>query len=133
MTAKIGWDQLLRIRSNVFVMEDEYREKQESATYPKNRNASTDALRGTPDPTTNGGAASDAGDDEEHDEEKDEAEETEKTEDEVDSESVAQTLVPNGGAEDIERPSSAVDPEGAKKSDENVSLFIITFCIVRDY
>ncbi|KAK3307421.1 Chs5p-Arf1p-binding proteins-domain-containing protein [Chaetomium strumarium] len=117
MTAKIGWDQLLKIRSNVFVMEDEYREKQESATYPKNRNASTDALRGTPDPTTNGGAASDAGDDEEQEE----AEEPEKTEEDVDSEPVAQTLVPNGGADDIERPSSAVDPEGAKKTDENGS------------
>jgi hypothetical protein len=130
MTAKIGWDQLLKIRSNVFVMEDEYREKQESASYPKNRNASTDALRGTPDPTTNGDA-SEAGDDDEKDgkeekeeKEKEEAEdpEDEKAEKEAESESVAQTLAPNGG-EDIERPSSAVDPELVKKGDDSVSYF----------
>ncbi|EFX02390.1 clathrin-coated vesicle protein [Grosmannia clavigera kw1407] len=59
MTAKIGWDQLLKIRSNVFVMEDEYRtEKKEGsiASYPVTQQAAqaTDALRGTPDPQTNG-------------------------------------------------------------------------------
>ncbi|EAQ87675.1 conserved hypothetical protein [Chaetomium globosum CBS 148.51] len=104
MTAKIGWDQLLKIRSNVFVMEDEYREKQESTSYPKNRNASTDALRGTPDPTING-AASEAGGDEEKE----------------DSESAAQTLAPGNRAEDIERPSSAVDPDEVKKGDDSGS------------
>ncbi|MBE3048003.1 hypothetical protein IMZ48_36935, partial [Candidatus Bathyarchaeota archaeon] len=45
MTAKLGWDQLLKIRSNVFVMEDEYRNEREA---PGRRNASTDGLRGTP-------------------------------------------------------------------------------------
>ena len=44
MTAKLGWDQLLRIRSSVFVMEDEYRNERE----PGRRNASTDGLRGSP-------------------------------------------------------------------------------------
>jgi hypothetical protein len=123
MTAKIGWDQLLKIRSNVFVMEDEYREKQESATFPKNRNASTDALRGTPDPTTNGAASEpeDEGEEKEVAEEGGTEEKAETAETEADSESVAQTLVPNGGAEDIERPLSAVDPDEVKKSDESVS------------
>ncbi|KAL2132902.1 hypothetical protein VTI74DRAFT_3180 [Chaetomium olivicolor] len=124
MTAKIGWDQLLKIRSNVFVMEDEYREKQESTTYPKNRNASTDALRGTPDPTTNGGAASEAGDEEEK-EKGEEAEEEEKKEEkeekEEEAEPAAQTLDPHGGAENIERPSSAVDPDEVKKGDDSGS------------
>lgn len=45
MTAKLGWDQLLKIRSSVFVMEDEYRNEKET---PGRRNASTDGLRGTP-------------------------------------------------------------------------------------
>lgn len=118
MTAKIGWDQLLRVRSSVFVMEDEYREKQESAQqYPKARNASTDALRGTPDPTPNGDN-SEAGDD---DQDNEGAREAEKEGD--DDDSVAQTLVPNGKAEDIERPSSAVDPGEVKKADESVSGF----------
>lgn len=138
MTSKIGWDQLLKIRSNVFVMEDEYREKQESTTtYPKNRNASTDALRGTPDPTTNG-RASEAGDEETKDEEaKDEETKDEDPEEEneeeaepsaekgkekaVDDDSGAQTLSP-GAAENIERPSSAVDPAEVKKGDDSVSL-----------
>lgn len=58
MTAKIGWDQLLKIRSNVFVMEEEYRsEKQPPAGHTgelNKRNASTDVLRGSPGPVTNG-------------------------------------------------------------------------------
>ncbi|OAA65600.1 clathrin-coated vesicle protein [Niveomyces insectorum RCEF 264] len=94
MTAKIGWDQLLKIRSNVFVMEDEYRTDRKEgsvASYPaannkagpddatsnavaesrnnrtKNKNASTDALRGaSPVPQTNGDHA-DSGKDESDD------------------------------------------------------------------
>ncbi|KAL2164855.1 hypothetical protein VTH06DRAFT_151 [Thermothelomyces fergusii] len=109
MTAKIGWDQLLKIRSSVFVMEDEYREKQESANYPKNRNASTDALRGTPDPSANGDA-SDAAE-----------EEANGDGEEGGDEGVSATQTPstNGRAEDIERPSSAMDPEEVKKGDES--------------
>ncbi|KXX78503.1 Bud site selection protein 7 [Madurella mycetomatis] len=118
MTAKIGWDQLLKIRSNVFVMEDEYREKHESGpqSYPTKRNASTDALRGTPDPATNG-------DPEGADEEKREGDEAadKEAETETDTDSAAHTLAPNGRAEDIERPSSAVDPELAKKGDDSTS------------
>ncbi|EMT65808.1 hypothetical protein FOC4_g10007920 [Fusarium odoratissimum] len=56
MTAKIGWDQLLKIRSNVFVMEDEYRTEKQEATQPASsakRTPSTDGLRGTPDQTVN--------------------------------------------------------------------------------
>ncbi|KAK4170084.1 Bud site selection protein 7 [Cladorrhinum sp. PSN259] len=104
MTKIIGWDQLLKIRSNVFVMEDEYREKQESTqqNYPAKRNASTDALRGTPDPTTNGGASEPEDAAEAEDDDKD-----------------AGGLTVNG--EDIERPSSAMDPEEVKKSEENSS------------
>ena len=55
ITAKIGWDQLLRIRSQVFVMEEEYRsEKQIGGQTTPSRNASTLALRGTPSPGING-------------------------------------------------------------------------------
>lgn len=127
MTAKIGWDQLLKIRSNVFVMEDEYREKHESGpqSYPTKRNASTDALRGTPDPTTNGdpeGADEEKREGDEAAADK-EAEAEAEAETETDTASAAHTLVPNGRAEDIERPSSAVDPELAKKGDDSVSQF----------
>lgn len=56
VTAKIGWDQLLKVRSQVFVMEEEYRsEKQTILTnQTSNPNASTTALRGTPSPGING-------------------------------------------------------------------------------
>lgn len=57
ITAKIGWDQLLRVRSQVFVMEEEYRSEKQTvgnnltSTY---ENASTTALRGSPSPKVNG-------------------------------------------------------------------------------
>jgi hypothetical protein len=75
MTAKIGWDQLLKIRSNVFVMEDEYRsEKQEQhqqhhpqqqlpTDAPGQRNPSTDAIRENMDTETNGEKSGDEDDD----------------------------------------------------------------------
>lgn len=61
ITKKIGWDQLLRVRSQVFVMEEEYRhEKQVVGSHQGSTNASTTALRGTPSPKVNGNAESDA-------------------------------------------------------------------------
>lgn len=103
MTAKIGWDQLLKIRSTVFVMEDEYRtEKQES-----HRNPSTDGLRGTPDRALNG------------DEESDGEGRTEKP---SDTESTAETVAVK--AEDqktVEKPSHTIDPGEVKADTENVS------------
>lgn len=58
ITSKIGWDQLLKIRSQVFVMEEEYRsEKQTGSTTQAstNNNASTTALHNpSPAPETNG-------------------------------------------------------------------------------
>jgi len=122
MTAKIGWDQLLKIRSNVFVMEDEYRnEKQDpvSTALSAKRNASTDALRGTPDPATNGEASDQeqTGDEDEGDE-SDEAEEPKPSV----SDSQTPTLVANGKTDGLEKPTSTVDPSEVKKSDtENVS------------
>ncbi len=59
ITSKIGWDQLLRIRSQVFVMEEEYRSEKQTGTSQQtaaSHNASTTALRGTPSPGVNGKA-----------------------------------------------------------------------------
>lgn len=50
ITKKIGWDQLLKIRSQVFVMEEEYRHEK-TAQVPHSRSASTTALR-SPSPNT---------------------------------------------------------------------------------
>lgn len=103
MTAHIGWDQLLKIRSLVFVMEDEYRtEKQDNAmTASSKRNASIDGLRGTPDPPTNGDHRSAA--------------------DEDDAEKPAETLSPNGAEEVVEKPSGTIDPQEVKADTDNVS------------
>ncbi|KAI0126233.1 Chs5p-Arf1p-binding proteins-domain-containing protein [Xylariales sp. AK1849] len=107
MTAKIGWDQLLKIRSNVFVMEDEYRsERQDTASLAPpahNRNPSTDGLRGTPEPPTNG----------EHTDEEDDAK-PEKPEDTV---SLAPTLTNGKDVEsEVEKPTHTIDP-GEVKAD----------------
>ncbi|KAI0485029.1 chaps-domain-containing protein [Xylariaceae sp. FL0804] len=111
MTAKIGWDQLLKIRSTVFVMEDEYRsERQDSVVpaQPVNRNPSTDGLRGTPEPSTNG----DQADSEAEDEEKKQ----------VDSDSMAPTLT-NGDDKDdtVEKPIHTIDPGEVKADGDTIA------------
>ena len=55
ITAKIGWDQLLKIRSQVFVMEEEYRTEKQgtSSQLDSTANASTTALH-SPSPQVNG-------------------------------------------------------------------------------
>lgn len=45
ITKKIGWDQLLKIRSQVFVMEEEYRHEKTGVQQSHSRSASTTALR----------------------------------------------------------------------------------------
>ncbi|ETS72991.1 hypothetical protein PFICI_15383 [Pestalotiopsis fici W106-1] len=103
MTAKIGWDQLLKIRSNVFVMEDEYRsERQEPSAAPAARNPSTDGLRGSPEPT-NG---------EHSDEEGDGEEKPSKS----DADSTAPTLTNGKEASSVEKPEHTIDP-GEVKAD----------------
>lgn len=113
MASRIGWDQLLKIRSTVFVMEDEYRtEKNEAAS---KRNPSIEGMRGTPVPTTNGK--------DESDEEDEEANETVIKLDET--ESTADTLAPNGNVTvaEVEKPSSTIDPTEVKTDPENVRSF----------
>jgi Chs5-Arf1p-binding protein BUD7/BCH1 len=59
MAKSIGWDRLLRTRSQVFVMEEEYRTERQSASASKpssNRNASVAGLSGTPNGATGEGA-----------------------------------------------------------------------------
>lgn len=112
MTAKIGWDQLLKIRSNVFVMEEEYRSEKQppigQAETPTKRTASTDGLRGSPNPQANG---------EEHtDEEKS-----------TNGDSTGSQLAAGNGAESsevaesVEKPSHTITPEDVKGGGEDVS------------
>jgi tetratricopeptide (TPR) repeat protein len=55
VTKKIGWDQLLKIRSQVFVMEEEYRHEKQTVPQSHSRSASTTALRSpSPNAQVNG-------------------------------------------------------------------------------
>ncbi|SPO04090.1 related to BUD7 protein [Cephalotrichum gorgonifer] len=116
MTAKLGWDQLLKIRSSVFVMEDEYRNEKE--TVPGRRNASTDGLRGTPRSSTDGSAA---GADGEKPEGKENGEEDTSDDEKSDStEKAAEKKKPitNGNKASPEKPSNVIDPDEAKADAE---------------
>jgi tetratricopeptide (TPR) repeat protein len=69
ITKKIGWDQLLKIRSQVFVMEEEYRHEKQNVPQSHSRSASTTALRSptpsaqaSPNPGVNGNANGEASD-----------------------------------------------------------------------
>lgn len=112
MTAKIGWDQLLKIRSNVFVMEEEYRSEKQPPAGPQDdtdkRGPSTDVLRGSPSPPVNGDDHTDDG-------------KSTNGEGPVPSE--------NGPAEDepVEKPSHTVTPEEAKGGNEDVSIYLGIF------
>ncbi|KAI1165025.1 chaps-domain-containing protein [Nemania serpens] len=107
MTAKIGWDQLLKIRSSVFVMEDEYRtDRQDDAPQasPPKRNPSTDGLRGSPEPTTNGDHETGA-------------EETKKNE--IDA--TPETLANGNGDATVEKPTHTIDPGEVKADGDTTS------------
>ncbi|KAF1974787.1 chaps-domain-containing protein [Bimuria novae-zelandiae CBS 107.79] len=106
ITKKIGWDQLLRIRSQVFVMEEEYRNEKQTAPHQPSRNASVTALRSpSPTPKTNGEALG-------------EVEVTSASDDED---------APNGGSsssappvqESIEKPSHTVASEVVKAGSDD--------------
>lgn len=112
MTAKIEWDQLLRIRSDVFVMEEEYRTEKQPVEESK-RNASTDVLRGTPDRTYDGSDTQDSAGSEN-----------------ADGESIAGTTIAeniNGESNikkmghSVEKPENTVDKEEVKAEKEGVS------------
>ena len=112
MTAKIGWDQLLKIRSNVFVMEEEYRSEKQPPAGEGKRSASTDVLRGSPGPPVNG---------DEH---------TDDEEKSTNGDSAAPTPVenngtnPSAGNNPVEKPSHTITPEEVKGGGEDVHFKI---------
>ncbi|EQL03391.1 hypothetical protein G6O67_006273 [Ophiocordyceps sinensis] len=116
MTAKIGWDQLLKIRSAVFVMEDEYRTEKQEATHPAplKRTSSLDGLRGTPDPRANGGGD----EDKEKEGNEDEDEDKEGGADESCPEKPVETLNANGKSNGVEKPSNTASPREVKADSE---------------
>lgn len=116
ITGRIGWDQLLKIRSNVFVMEDEYRTEKHEAS---KRNPSIDGIRGTPNQTTNGEELS--GDENEQND----ATVIVSEEDETTNDERTESLTVNGDinidANEVERPSSTIDANEVRTDTENVS------------
>ncbi|KAG5928143.1 hypothetical protein E4U42_001203 [Claviceps africana] len=110
MTAKIGWDQLLKIRSNVFVMEDEYRTEKQEASHAvsSKRSPSIDALRGTPPVSTTNG-----------DMDESEDEETDKSNGKM---SAAEALEAAGEGSCVEKPSHTIDPNLVKASDSDNTI-----------
>ncbi|MCJ1402555.1 hypothetical protein MMC11_005775 [Xylographa trunciseda] len=129
ITSKIGWDQLLRIRSQVFVMEEEYRsEKSQPGTgrttgrmtsQMTGRNSSTTALR-VPSPETNGEKANgDSSGSVRDDIEEDHSPTTEQ------SDTRAANGIIDGGAASrdlaIEKPEHTVASTEVKSGSEDVS------------
>lgn len=127
ITAKIGWDQLLKIRSQVFVMEEEYRsEKQTGGTQPAStNNASTVALHSS-SPKVNGASPTEQTGDETE----------EKSSGEASPATVATTAVAEGSDgpssetltadEAIEKPNHTVTSEEVKSGNDDVCLSIPT-------
>ena len=116
ITARIGWDSLLKIRSHVFVMEEEYRsEKQTGGTQQPttNQNASTVALR-SPSPRLNGTRDSVRSQDEEL-----------SPPGSATTEMTEQTNGTPSGAtitnESIEKPNHTITPQEVKAGNEDVS------------
>ncbi len=124
ITAKIGWDQLLRIRSQVFVMEEEYRsEKQTGANQAgaSSGNASTTALRSTPSPTVNGNRPEPAESDDEHDHDSKLSGNTAMEPEQNDS----ANGVRQAAEESIEKPENTVPSGVVKAGSEDVGVFLL--------
>ncbi|PCH05513.1 Tetratricopeptide-like helical [Penicillium occitanis (nom. inval.)] len=104
IAAAIGWDQLLKIRSDVFVMEEEYRVERQQTTKPSHsHNASTVALHPPPSPNT--ATASDAQTDEDH---------TSEANDTENRNGNSEPLEPS-----IEKPEQTVASETVKSGNED--------------
>jgi len=123
ITSKIGWDQLLRVRSQVFVMEEEYRSEKSQPGTGRNtgrvtgKNPSTTALR-APSPEVNGnGTNGEASEKSAEDAEESKSPATEKSKTEEDD---ADSAV-SGVDDSIEKPEQTVASTEAKSGSEDVS------------
>ena len=133
VTAKIGWDQLLKIRSQVFVMEEEYRsEKQTGGNQPpaSSRNASTVALH-SPSPKVNGANPNELDQYVKVNEDEDQAGDDNEGRPITPNTSTAATIAHSNGAlssttlaadESIEKPNHTITSEEVKAGNEEVSF-----------
>ena len=128
ITAKIGWDQLLRIRSQVFVMEEEYRTEKQTNSGGSHRatnySASTTALRGTPSPGINGDVLETHinGDENGDDDDGTSASRSSSTveDEETNGDSSNSVSITN---EPIEKPEHTITSEVVKAGNDDVRLF----------
>ena len=119
ITAKIGWDQLLKIRSQVFVMEEEYRSEKQTGG---NQNASTVALHSL-SPQVNGASAAGP--------ESDGADEDNDGESRISTANTAVAKDTNGAPSNstlaadgsIEKPNHTITSEEVKAGNEEVGTF----------
>ena len=122
ITAKIGWDQLLKIRSQVFVMEEEYRsEKQTGGNQhaSANQNASTVALH-SPSPRVNGSTPAEEDPDDADD---NDGEPRMSTAEATVAETNGTTSNPTLAADQsIEKPNHTITSEEVKAGNEEVLL-----------
>jgi hypothetical protein len=118
VTKKIGWDQLLRIRSQVFVMEEEYRHEKQTAAPPHSRNASTTALKSpSPGPDTNG-------DRPRHNEPEVKTISEEDEDDDAGSEAgteISETVLNGENAADLPKPASTINPAEVHAGSDNAT------------
>ena len=127
ITSKIGWDQLLRIRSQVFVMEEEYRsEKSQPGTgrttgKMTGRNPSTTALR-APSPEVNGSSIPSPTPEAPKDADEDNASHTSESTKVEDTNGHVAGSAPVGNAA-IEKPEHTVASAEVKSGGEDVSYW----------
>ena len=122
ITARIGWDQLLKIRSQVFVMEEEYRSEKQTG---HNQNASTIALHSS-SPRANGATPFEPasnGAEEEHDGEG--ASETATIAATDGSNRLSGITLAAGSS--IEKPNHTITSEEVKSGNEDVSSIMLMF------
>ncbi|KAL9613174.1 MAG: hypothetical protein Q9167_002251 [Letrouitia subvulpina] len=123
ITAKIGWDQLLRIRSQVFVMEEEYRSEKQTSMGKKsssNPNASTTALRGTPSPRPNGDKVNSQINGVTHEQREEDEDEDEKTL-HVEEENISPPNNATIANESIEKPEHTITSAEVKSGNDDPS------------
>ena len=120
ITAKIGWDQLLRIRSQVFVMEEEYRSERSQPNTARSgrmtgvntgRTPSTTAIR-APSPQVNGKESPAVTQETEDDDDESSADEKTLTEEKAKAVEEAPTL--------LEKPGGTVVATEGKAGEEQV-------------
>ncbi len=129
ITAKIGWDQLLKIRSQVFVMEEEYRSEKQTAGSQQptaSQNASTVALH-SPSPRVNGAKPAPDGAYEEDDEARPSTATTAVT----DQSNGAPSSATLAADDSIEKPNHTITSEEVKAGNEDVSLSCFSISVMK--